>query len=128
MDEELDKKLCDTFPKLYSNRYKSMMETCMCWGFDCGEGWHKIIWDLSEKIEKIINSMPPDTEFLPAASQVKEKFGGLRFYMDFSTDEIEKEIKLAEKLSFETCETCGEKGNIRNKNHWYYTSCDNCDK
>lgn len=30
MKEELDKKLVETYPKIFANRYKSAQETCMC--------------------------------------------------------------------------------------------------
>jgi len=38
MKEELDKLLCERYPKMFVNRDKSMQETAMCWGFDCGDG------------------------------------------------------------------------------------------
>lgn len=56
--------------------------------------------------------------------QVKEKFGGLRFYINSGSDEIFKRISEAENQSYETCEVCGEKGEIRNDIGWYTTLCD----
>jgi hypothetical protein len=29
-----------------------MSQTCMCWGFDHGDGWFEIIWQLSLAIEE----------------------------------------------------------------------------
>ena len=54
MKKELDKQLCEDFPLLYGDRNASMQQTCMYWGFDCGNGWHKIIRDLSSKLEPLI--------------------------------------------------------------------------
>jgi hypothetical protein len=47
MRDELDKKLVETYPELYANRFGDMKETLMCWGFDCGDGWYSIIDTLS---------------------------------------------------------------------------------
>jgi hypothetical protein len=49
---ELDKKLVERFPVLYQDRNSPMTQTCMCWGFDCGDGWFEIIWQLSLAIEE----------------------------------------------------------------------------
>ena len=61
----------------------------------------------------------------PRASQVKEKFGGLRFYMTTGSREIRDLIGKAEKLSFQTCEECGEPGKGRS-GRLITTLCDNC--
>ncbi len=65
MKKELEEKLYNKFPKLYRQKDLNMSETAMCWGFCCGDGWYKIINDLSKKLE------PLGVE----AVQVKEKFG-----------------------------------------------------
>mgnify|MGYP001599407835 CR=1 FL=1 len=130
MTPEHDKLLVQSFPLLYADRQASIRESCMGWGFECGDGWFKLIWDLSEKLEKIINNLPNyctwcgDSEHQSIcecgckkyesswirAAQVKEKFGTLRFYMTSSIDEIDEHISVAEKLSSTTCENCGEAG------------------
>lgn len=43
MREDLDTELCKKYPKIFADRYKSMRETCMCWGFECGDGWYNIL-------------------------------------------------------------------------------------
>lgn len=58
--------------------------------------------------------------------QVKEKFGGLRFYIGPGNDEIWKLIQAAEDKSFETCEDCGAPGKTRDR-AWLRTLCDACD-
>lgn len=127
MRKELDDKLCQDFPLLYADRNKSMQETCMCWGFACGEGWYDIIRNLSAALENIIATLPEDNR--PRAAQVKEKFGGLRFYMDGkATEEIRNLVRAAEALSFETCENCGEPGTLRTHRSWLLTLCDTCNQ
>lgn len=51
MKKELDDMLVKRFPVLYQDRRSPMTQTCMCWGFDCGDGWFEIIWQLSLAIE-----------------------------------------------------------------------------
>ena len=55
--------------------------------------------------------------------QVKEKFGGLRFYTSDATDEMYNRIRLAEDVSYLTCEKCGELGELRGGG-WLATLCD----
>jgi hypothetical protein len=128
MKEELDKKLVKAFPLLYGDRSAPIQTTAMCWGFACSDGWFDIIWDLSSKLEPIIQKFigeNQDTELYPKASQVKEKFGGLRFYMTCATDEIFDLIEEAEALSCKTCEECGKPGEER-CGGWIHTHCDYC--
>jgi hypothetical protein len=126
MTPEQDEKLVKAFPKLYADRHASMKDTCMCWGFSCGDGWFQLIWDLSEKIEKEINKVEEDSPELKGkikASQVKEKFGGLRFYMTQETKEISDLISKAEAASERICDVCGKEGDVRNKNGWLSCRC-----
>lgn len=74
MKKELEKLLVTTYPKLYRDYGGDIRKTCMGWGFACGDGWFPLILDLSSKIKKI------DEQDRVVADQVKEKFGGLRFY------------------------------------------------
>jgi len=60
----------------------------------------------------------------PKASQVKEKFGTLRFYLTKGTDRMYDLIHEAERLSSRTCEECGKPGLYDNKTGWYYTLCE----
>lgn len=55
MREELDKLLCERYPKLFVNRHASEQETCMCWGFACGDGWFNILNALCSNIQHHID-------------------------------------------------------------------------
>lgn len=55
--------------------------------------------------------------------QVKEKFGGLRFYVGEETPEIRQRISLAESESFEVCPVCGAPGSTKN-GVWEFVACD----
>lgn len=125
MKDELENKLVKEFPNLYKQTSLSPQETCMCWGFCCGEGWEKIIYNLSKKITEL----DPNVE----AVQVKEKFGGLRFYIgpviQDKADKVYEAISEAESESFKTCEYCGTKENVTTKGPgWIKTLCNDCRK
>ena len=55
MNDNLDKQLCEKFPKLFKDRHASMQETCMCWGFECGDGWFNILNALCGNIQHHID-------------------------------------------------------------------------
>jgi hypothetical protein len=57
------------------------------------------------------------------ATQVKEKFGGLRFYYAGGDDYIRGVVDMAEEMSYCTCEICGAPGKLR-RGGWYRTLCD----
>jgi hypothetical protein len=55
MNQELTQRLVKRFPILYQNYSSPMTQTCMCWGFEHGDGWFEIIWQLSLAIEAELN-------------------------------------------------------------------------
>ena len=144
MKQELDKLLCEKYPKMMVNRNKSMIETCMCWGFECGDGWFNILDQLMSNIQHHIDwkekqrswairfnstappeDMRPVPESIPQVTldQVKEKFGGLRFYYTGGDEHIRGLVSMAESMSEVTCEICGSPGK-RGGNGWISTRCE----
>lgn len=97
---------------MYSNKPKITSSDF----FDVQVGWYPLIKNL---IDELI-TLGWDKQ----VTQVKEKFGGLRFYINGGSDEIYNKITEAEKLSHETCELCGKKGELRTKIRWFTTLCD----
>lgn len=87
--------------------------------FAVGNGWYGII---KEIIEKSIAA-----GWDKQICQVKEKFGGLRFYINSAPDEVHKLIREAENKSLEICEVCGNPGKQRNGG-WIKTLCEEHDK
>lgn len=66
------------------------------------------------------------TPYHPKASQVKEKFGGLRFYMNATSEVMDKMISEAEREASKTCESCGEPGELCSDFGWYASLCKTC--
>lgn len=138
MSPDLDKKLCQKYPKIFRDRNGTIQETCMAWGFSHGDGWFNIVDSLCSSIQHHTDQKRKrepyagmaDEEFdeihQPVAAQVKEKFGGLRFYISGGDDVVDGMISLAENLSYRTCEDCGAPGAPR-KGGWVRTLCDKCD-
>jgi hypothetical protein len=119
--KELDEALMRDFPKTLGQRNWDMTETCMCWGFECGDGWEALLRKALTQLEKLNESLPLERPI--QATQIKEKYGTLRFYLNHYTDEASAIVKVAEAASEVTCETCGEPGKLRGRG-WCYTACD----
>ena len=129
MKQELDKLLCEKYPKMMVNRNKDMMETCMCWGFECGDGWFNILDQLMGNIQHHIDWKNRTEEVVAQVTldQVKEKFGTLRFYYSGGDDYISGLVSMAESMSGVTCEGCGNPGKSRGGG-WIHTYCGACEE
>jgi hypothetical protein len=162
MKTELQEKIFNKYPKIFGDRTKPMTETCMCWGLEVGDGWYDLIDVLCEALTNTYTTSleldeedgkrlgvepyidrdgkasyyfkvePPQVK----ASQVKEKYGTLRFYHYLEFDEaiislLESEkypdlqktidrfsnyvdgiIHFAETASGRTCEITGQPGEL----------------
>ena len=132
MKQERDKLLCEKYPKMMVNRNKPMQETCMCWGFECGDGWYNILDQLMGNIQHHIdwnnkNFEKGYTQYkqVPQVTldQIKEKFGTLRFYYTGGDDVIDGMVRMAESMSGVTCEECGNSGTTGGQG-WLVTLCE----
>jgi len=135
MTKELDEQLCRDFPIIFKDRHASMSKTCMCWGLDVGDGWYDIIREICEGLERIRY----EYGIVTYATQVKEKFGTLRFYTDheprllkLTKDDYDKAymeemdlIVQGENKSAVTCEACGKPAKLQGTG-WKTTLCDSC--
>lgn len=120
MNTELDNKLCQDYPEIFRDRFADMRSTAMCWGFECGPGWYNLIDGLCRDIMQVCKETGQTP---PVASQVKEKYGTLRFYVNGATDQVYRLIDIAEELSSTICEECGQPGRVRSGG-WIRTLCD----
>lgn len=129
MNKANTKKLYETFPDLYADRNKPMTQTCMCWGFECGDGWFDLIFKLSKAIEAEAekSGLTKSSDLWPRAEQVKEKYGTLRFYVANGSESIYNLIEQAEAISAHTCEDCGLPGTTK-ESSWVHTTCATCEK
>lgn len=83
-----------------------------------GPGWQAII----EKCHKVLRESSPDYKPI----QIKEKFGGLRYYVqgvEFGTPAYNP-ITEAEETAEATCEECGQPGENKSVKGWWRTLCE----
>lgn len=66
----------------------------------------------------------PDKIHQVVVTQVKEKFGTLRFYYNGGDDTIRGMVNMADSMSARTCETCGSPGKLHQRG-WHYVACPN---
>jgi len=121
MSPEIEMALHKKYPKIlgYINE-EGTYKTRLWGGFQCGDGWHQLIDTLCATIQARSEATGVEVQ----TSQVKEKFGALRFYIQGGDDHISGMIDLAEELSSRTCEICGNLGQKKNVQGWLVTRCD----
>lgn len=96
-------------------------------GFYVGDGWLPLIKQLCIDITVELEKLPKEERIKFQVSQVKEKFGSLRFYADaVFYGPINDLISKAEKDSESICEICGAPGKIKSGG-WLKALCDSCD-
>jgi hypothetical protein len=101
------------------------------YGISCGDGWHWLLSNLLEKINAYIenkNKWAKPEEKITGfqIAQVKEKFGGLRFYSDGGDRYIDGLVSFAEEVSYNTCETCGTNQELGQTIGWISVVCKKC--
>lgn len=97
-------------------------------GFECNVGWVPILYSTGKRLEALNQRHFYTKDYSPVvATQVKEKFGTLRFYFVGGNDEVDDIIEEAELASSVTCEDCGQLGVLR-PGGWVRTLCDYCYK
>ena len=112
---DFNDKLTADFPLMYR-------EGADAW---VGEGWEPIVYSLSFLIQSHLDFVNRNGKEVAQVevTQVKEKFGGLRFYYDGGDDYIDGLVSMAETWASNTCEVCGAKGHTRSLS-WVRTLCD----
>ena len=152
MNPELDKQLRDAYPKIFPDRYNGQfgfecgdgwfnlierlcalvqhtvdrrekeIASVAAWNVDVTAGIVPHWWNVERDGTPAVKPIPAEI-VQPVASQVKEKFGSMRFYVSSATDEIYNYIAMAEAMSSVTCEECGAPGK-RSGTGWVKVLCD----
>lgn len=104
MHSDLDQTLCGQFPELFANRHLPPEDFPMGRGFECGDGWFRLIACLCKALDEAVarEEMPP-----VIVTQVKEKCGSLRFRYRGGNELTYGMVRMAERLSEEIDETTG---------------------
>lgn len=120
--DEFVKDLETKYPEMFAEPYG---------GVACGAGWWPIIQALCSQIHHHVKWKNEQKEKYNhgegcapvVVRQIKEKFGGLRFYYDGGNDMIDGMVRMAESWAARSCETCGNVGKSRSGG-WIRTLCD----
>ncbi len=130
MNKQLTEKIFQHCPLIYRSNRDGSNTLVNRYGFECGDGWFELISNFSNQAEAKVKEMKEEgvEEIkLPLVLQVKEKFGGLRIYMDDTYGMMNALIDSALKEAARTCELCGQSGIRReSKTGWWMTLCDEC--
>lgn len=124
-----EEKLIQKYPDLF---YKSDDGVCNC---PCGvyvpSGWEPIVEELCGAIHDYVTKTyrfkdgekvyPPSVRI----DQIKEKFGGLRFYYSGGDEQVAGMVHFAEYLCNKICEVSGERGELCSRGGWLKTLSEN---
>ncbi len=152
MRAELEKRLFEDFPDLYCRKFEP--NGWYPFHISCHDGWEPLLRRLSERITRIVQSLPLETPTsvgespIPMDTSIKtgrytgltaqsfcadvvsvgveEKSKQLKFWINKSTREIEQVIQDAEEENMITCEMCGRPGELSG-NPWPIVVCDDHD-
>lgn len=130
MNNNLTERLFTDCPLIYRSNSYEEQTIINSREFECGDGWFEIIHELSLEIESIASELLRNgtpLSGLPHVTQVKEKFGDLRFYINNGRDDIEALIYQARLKASVTCELCGAPGHKQECNRGLMmVACESC--
>ena len=120
--EQFENEMKSKYPKMFSQPFG---------GFAIGKGWYPIIDSLCRQIQHHVEWKQEQKEKYRRGSgceqvvvlQIKEKFGGLRFYYRGGDDVVDGMVRMAESWAGHSCEECGNVGKHRGGG-WIRTLCD----
>ena len=144
MNKKLQNDLVKAYPKIFKDVGGDPKVTCMADGIQCNDGWYDLLDTLchtmqrwcdgentryiteTDKYEFVVEGDPEYVQVV--ASQVKEKLGELRFYVDGGDATTQGIIQMAENMSSRICELCGSPAKTSRDSGWMHTTCDSCNK
>lgn len=115
----------------YAQEYNRMIKSCQEGDFRAFDERHKnqletpyiqTLRGASASGAEKLQEVPKEVKQVTAA-QVKEKFGGLRFYIDGGDQYIYGLIQMAEQIAFYTCQECGDAGTTKGSKGWIGVLC-----
>jgi hypothetical protein len=112
-EEEMQNYFPTVYPKMFAGKYG---------GIAVGKGWFGILTQLCQNIQSHIDWKKGECAQVEV-EQLKEKFGGLRFYYTGGDEYISGLVTMAESMSGITCEECGAPGESGGQG-WISTLCE----
>ena len=103
-------------------------------GFEVCDGWFEIVKSVALAAEEDLAALPDGIRSQIRCSQVKEKFGGLRVYVDGPVWDVEAKASRMPRFdaaldegarkAWTTCEECGAPAKRRNLRGYLFVVCD----
>jgi hypothetical protein len=132
MTEKYSTDPIDLLAKKYPSVFKNIDSTV---DYNLPAGWVSLVEKLCEELSPILDEerkRTPETQENPlfVLLQIKEKFGGLRFYYMMNTKNdtlvrtVERIIDRAEDMSYTVCEVTGKKGDLCRSGIHFKTLCE----
>jgi len=122
--------LIQKYPKIFLSEDVDPRYPFPMFGIECNDGWLPLLDRLCSNLQWNTDKNNSEGKYPQIkVTQCKEKFGGLRFYVQGATEHQYGMIDLAESLSYHICEDCGkfsEKQLAEDYYGWIYTKCDDC--
>ncbi len=122
------KELIDKYPKIFVPYEGNPYDV----NWYIPNGWIQLVDDLCGAIQNHVDHWKmwdkDGVHTCPQVTcvQVKEKFGGLRFYTRGGNEKTEGMIDMAEYMSFRMCINCSTRENIVNTEGWISYKCKSC--
>lgn len=120
--DAFEKKMTEAYPEMFSHPYGGFAVGAGWWPILealCGQIHHHVKWKQEQKEKYGRGDGCPDV----IVEQIKEKFGGLRFYYQGGNEMVDGMVRMAESWASHTCEECGKPGKSRSGG-WIRTLCD----
>jgi hypothetical protein len=120
--DAFEQKLKEKHPKMFAQNYGGVCVEPGWWPILeslCNQIHHHVEWKQAQKEKYGRGEGCPDVVVV----QIKEKFGGLRFYYEGGDEHVSGMVRMAESWAARTCEECGHPGRSRNGS-WIKTLCD----
>lgn len=121
--------LIDKYPKVFEDYHGNPGRV----NWSCPEGWIDVVDEMIDHIQNHIDNhnkwAKTDGDKIEQLTclQIKEKFGGLRFYTSGGDEYCYGIVSFVEAYSYEICQDCGSNQNVgQTISGWITTVCEKC--
>ena len=120
--------LIQKYPKIFENYEGNPYGV----NWEAPKAWIPVIDDMCGAIQEYIDTVvwyKDGVESRPVqvkCTQMKEKWGGLRFYTRGADDTVEGMISMAAHICRKMCESCGTRENLGVTDGWVSICCKSC--
>lgn len=120
----------DLFEK-HPRIFKLMEDPYYSISSDLPPAWLKTVDSLCGCIQEYIDNINQNNKHLDpvdqvVCEQVKEKFGGLRFYYHGGDKKCDGMVEMTEYLTWNICQNCGSDEDVQTTEGWIFRLCKNC--